>query len=198
MKRKINLACFILLAAFIVWSFLPVSISNTFFKNSGFGATSGVSVLEPLSYLSDLWGLVLIVLAVVGIVGHLMQFTGKESKTLNYLLYAPLVEAVLFFAYSIYEVAFVQSSEIYEALGTGESYWELGFGWGYYIAAGLLVVTAVLSLLVALGKIKDTPRPTPNRSASIPNELNKYKALLDSGAITQEEFEAKKKQLLNL
>ncbi len=30
------------------------------------------------------------------------------------------------------------------------------------------------------------------------DELKKYKELLDSGAITQEEFEAKKKQLLNL
>jgi len=30
------------------------------------------------------------------------------------------------------------------------------------------------------------------------NELKAYKELLDSGAITQEEFEKKKKQLLNL
>lgn len=35
-------------------------------------------------------------------------------------------------------------------------------------------------------------------NVSIPEELKKYKELLDSGVITQEEFEAKKKQLLNL
>lgn len=42
----------------------------------------------------------------------------------------------------------------------------------------------------------------PWRSAGayvdVPAELKKYKELLDMGAITQEEFEAKKKQLLEL
>lgn len=35
-------------------------------------------------------------------------------------------------------------------------------------------------------------------AASTPDELKKYKELLDGGIITQEEFDAKKKQLLNL
>ena len=43
----------------------------------------------------------------------------------------------------------------------------------------------------------------PNNSqqaqqTSTADELRKYKELLDMGAITQEEFEAKKKELLNL
>lgn len=37
-----------------------------------------------------------------------------------------------------------------------------------------------------------------NENKSIPDEIKKYKDLLDCGAITQEEYEAKKKQLLNL
>ena len=44
-------------------------------------------------------------------------------------------------------------------------------------------------------------RTTNNSNVSTPNsadELRKYKELLDSGVITQEEFNAKKKQLLNL
>jgi len=35
-------------------------------------------------------------------------------------------------------------------------------------------------------------------NTSTTDELMKYKELLDSGVITQEEFDAKKKQLLNL
>lgn len=35
-------------------------------------------------------------------------------------------------------------------------------------------------------------------SVSVPDEIRKYKELLDEGIITQEEFDAKKKQLLNL
>ena len=44
------------------------------------------------------------------------------------------------------------------------------------------------------------PRPQMVRSPFIisPVELQKYKQLLDSGVITQEEFDAKKKQLLGL
>ena len=35
-------------------------------------------------------------------------------------------------------------------------------------------------------------------SKSIPDEIREYKALLDDGIITEEEFDAKKKQLLDL
>lgn len=38
----------------------------------------------------------------------------------------------------------------------------------------------------------------PSPAASAPDEIKKYKDLLDGGAITQEEFDAKKKQLLGL
>ena len=40
--------------------------------------------------------------------------------------------------------------------------------------------------------------PAPATSASIPDEIRKYKELLDMGAITQEEYDQKKKQLLGL
>ncbi len=51
-------------------------------------------------------------------------------------------------------------------------------------------------------KAPQTP-PSPTQTPSVPNvdiaeEIKKYKDLLDSGALTQEEFDAKKKQLLNL
>lgn len=40
--------------------------------------------------------------------------------------------------------------------------------------------------------------PTTQASVDVPTEITRYKALLDSGAITSEEFEKKKTQLLNL
>ena len=39
---------------------------------------------------------------------------------------------------------------------------------------------------------------TSDRQTSQADELKKFKDLLDSGAITQEEYNVKKKQLLNL
>lgn len=45
---------------------------------------------------------------------------------------------------------------------------------------------------------RDVGESTPAAADGVPEELEKYKRLLDNGVITQEEFEAKKKQLLGL
>lgn len=64
-----------------------------------------------------------------------------------------------------------------------------------------------LAVVVAFAKRSSIIAETPNKNRGNENvikeitdadELKKYKDLLDSGAITQEEFEEKKKQLLNL
>lgn len=72
---------------------------------------------------------------------------------------------------------------------------------------GILFVAKFIQFLIdAAGRVgeRDKQRseilekisePTTSTSA---DEIAKYKSLLDSGAITSEEFEAKKKQLLNL
>ena len=51
-----------------------------------------------------------------------------------------------------------------------------------------------------LGQVEAIPEKTVDAAPvfSPADEIKKYKELLDMGAITQEEFEAKKKQLLNL
>lgn len=47
-------------------------------------------------------------------------------------------------------------------------------------------------------KTKDNQQNGSALSTSVTDELKKYKELLDSGIITKEEFDSKKKQLLNL
>ncbi len=44
----------------------------------------------------------------------------------------------------------------------------------------------------------ESPAPTATQPSDPAAEIAKYKSLLDSGAITQDEYEAKKKQLLGL
>lgn len=53
---------------------------------------------------------------------------------------------------------------------------------------------------IIVGKQKDLQQTVINnmQEVSSADELKKYKELLDSGVITQEEFDEKKKQLLNL
>ena len=43
-----------------------------------------------------------------------------------------------------------------------------------------------------------TNAPVFNQETDAADAIAKYKALLDSGAITQEEFDAKKKQILGI
>ena len=58
---------------------------------------------------------------------------------------------------------------------------------------------AISDLLVKRQTQQPTPAPVAQPAAqSAADELKKYKELLDSGVITQEEFDAKKKQLLDL
>ncbi|MBQ8923006.1 MAG: SHOCT domain-containing protein [Oscillospiraceae bacterium] len=64
--------------------------------------------------------------------------------------------------------------------------------------------TAVIGWAIALIMAKSESKPAAAPSAVLPpqptpaDELAKYKALLDQGAITPEEYERKKQQLLNL
>lgn len=66
---------------------------------------------------------------------------------------------------------------------------EKGYGEGICFAAGFAL--GIIGLIIVL--------LLPDKNADAPSKLDdllKYKQLFDSGAITQEEFEAKKKELL--
>ena len=57
----------------------------------------------------------------------------------------------------------------------------------------------IRKLLIERQEQKEKAQAVPNSAAASPaEELKKYKELLDSGVITQEDFDAKKKQLLGL
>ena len=60
------------------------------------------------------------------------------------------------------------------------------------------VHTLMSGLLMERNQKMNTPVATPVSAPGTADELKKFKDLLDSGIITQEEFDAKKKQLLNL
>lgn len=71
----------------------------------------------------------------------------------------------------------------------------------------LFVAKFIQFLIDAAGRVNERDKQRtellekisePATSTSAADEIAKYKSLLDSGAITSEEFEAKKKQLLDL
>ena len=83
-----------------------------------------------------------------------------------------------------------------------------GYSFGLWWFYGwMLFIVAIIHVNLIPDK-NGTQTPHEGPDCAIPSEpevqlgaaaaLKNYKELLDSGAITQEEFEAKKKQLLNL
>ena len=74
----------------------------------------------------------------------------------------------------------------------------------FYVEALLIIATTVFSLMAYIKSCKESDNAvntipsTSITSTSSAEELKKYKELLDTGVITQEEFDAKKKQLLDL
>ena len=65
-------------------------------------------------------------------------------------------------------------------------------GWMYKVSIGLLSEIKEFFDEIIQSNNKE------EKDIDIPNEVSKYKKLLDEGAITQKEFDSKKKQLLDL
>ena len=76
-----------------------------------------------------------------------------------------------------------------------------GFWWGFLLGIIGVIVVAVRPKDKQEASNNVAPAVAFNNTStrvSDSDEIKKYKELLDSGIITQEEFEAKKKQLLGL
>lgn len=77
------------------------------------------------------------------------------------------------------------------AKNKGYNFW---LWWGY--GAAIFIVAIVHAVTLRDKNIKNAPQKA-NPLDTTAEELAKYKKLLDSGAITQEEFEAVKSRLLS-
>lgn len=68
----------------------------------------------------------------------------------------------------------------------------------YEVISGLLNQMQTTSPVVPVAPVAVAPQPEIDTESNNMEKLKKYKELLDAGIITQEEFDAKKKQLLDL
>ena len=120
-------------------------------------------------------------------------FSIIRNKNHKLIGYAPCICLVPFFAY----ISYMNSATYY--WDNGDGYTNYSVNWLFYISLALQISAAALMVIAMYTKDDHTfVFRRPSQKISTAEELSKYKALLDSGAITQEEFEAKKKQLLDL
>lgn len=189
MKKKIANAVELLL---LIVSFIIMCLDKITKVSEGiWGTTYTTSLLDCISKytlqfipMCVLFGLC----AVMCIISIVSKNTDKDGK-------AHIAVAILLFISATYNTISCTS---------GDEFISFDFPYTVLIAiwfAVIVVAFAKRSSIIAGSENKATVQKTvinnikENTNA---DELKKYKDLLDSGAITQEEFDEKKKQLLNL
>ena len=125
----------------------------------------------------------------IGLLAFIIQFIANDNSIAA--AYIPVAEFIVLIIFALVEF---NAKNIENQCKAG----------GIFYAC--LIITVILSAFSILGYQKAkkdgfvTDTATKKNAPVISNadELKKYKDLLDSGAITQDEYDAKKKQLLNL
>lgn len=223
MKRQLSFLSILLSGLIILLSLLPM----VFIKSYWQADTPGVGVythswdksVNLIASGHSLFAILILLLVAVGIYALVYQYADAENPLVKKLCFAPAAAFVLFgiFSFVVDETGIPDGTPRGTATGGYYGHYSFNFAFGWYLIGILLLAVAVIAVLIALGKIKNSPAspaaaavPTPAAppvpvpeaapapSAIPSDELTKLKELLDKGVITQEEFEAKKKQLLGL
>lgn len=202
MKKKATLIALIFQCVTIVSLFLPWIFNEEYWKlETGTIGTFRLHHVTPMNFFGGsaqgggiLCYLTALVMA-LAVVALVLLMSGKTGKFTQIGAYAPAASFLLLLAATIYRCATRVDNGFIEISG----HWYIKMGWLLYIVIALQLAAAVLSFLLARNKFKDDePKRTDAAVGSGAAELKQFKDLLDTGAITQEEYEAKKKELLGL
>ena len=155
-----------------------------------------VSFMDKLSGCDSgrILGVLVLGCALVLLLIFTVQLTARKHTAVSALI--SLAQLALFLIYSL---AFVE-----DPWTGGLVRYEYSVSFLFFVILAAMI-TVSITAIVSNHKIKqngilpdEIVAPTVTASGTTASELKEYKELLDSGAITQEEFDAKKKQLLNL
>lgn len=146
----------------------------------------------------------IIVVIIAAVIPYAIQFLKKNKRNNIFLcVVIPLAEIALI----IYNAIISFGSEITTSMYGDSMKRCYNPGAVFYIIVVLICLLFLISLIgyrkVKKGGIIETEKPaqsmkTETAYTSSADELIKYKKLLDDGAITQDEYDVKKKELLNL
>ena len=208
MKKKIvSIVAIILLVFFIVFTFAPCIFKRQLWTVTDiFGSAIQDSnrsrdYYEISAWYSNFFEFLPILLSSIGIVALLLQcfdknfFTFKVSKKqislVDIISLSPIFSFVSF--------AIVTTVLISNRHGDDFSRYYFTYSplFGYKLEFAVLIIASLLCILIASGLLNDKEKKIRINNSSA-DELSKYKSLLETGVITEAEFEAKKKQLLGL
>ena len=195
-KKLFNLIELIVQALLLVSTFAIQSVEMKYHYSSSYNSTTngvakmslftyGITESNPMVYIAIGLMLFNIILCLVSIFGNATDKDGKIHLAIPF--------ANLFFCgWSLS----VNSAVGYDSLSVNPIFKIFGF----ICLIAIIVLAIVKRTTLVVPKEEKQPQQVINniQETSNADELKKYKDLLDSGVITQEEFDQKKKQLLGL
>lgn len=202
MKSKFDLSVCLLYVVEAVLYFVPYCLVQKFWGDGVYHSATikkrDINIFSVLPPLSKFLAILLLVSAVTVVAIYLLRTMGKEFKICKYSLIFSIVHTVITALFYFYTSEFARV--ISREFGYTFAY---SINWLSYVIIALNVIALVLAVLIKFGVVRQTSvkvieEPKARKNAESIDDLKAYKELLDTGVITQEEFDAKKKQLLRL
>ena len=199
-KKRVSLIQAIVQLIAIVSLFIPISFIRYFTKTDTYQLKT-YNYSESLVSATDMsnnliWGILIIFASIVALTYFVLYFaTNIQLIRKNCFIAIPCIALpLLLICVIVMESAVERGAKYSEVYGTD---------WGFYLICALYVSLLVLELYKRFSKIDEekkisNPTTTVIQNTSAAEEIKQFKELLDNGVITQEEFDAKKKELLGL
>ena len=188
MKFKLQLSSLFLTVIEIACLCTPLCFNGEFWKEESWGIhtlfhTYGIGIFEIDSLMGVILAISMFVFLVISSICTFLSIVKKNNLS-KLILLSNILSFIMLIIYTILAINL--------RVEVSGGFREFSIGWMYYV---VVVIYIVISSIIELGKFEVT---TKKETVSNIDELKRFKELFDMGVITQEEFETKKKQLLNL
>ena len=204
MMKKINLSITILSVIEAICYFTPVCISREYWKYKESVVYHGVAVKESSSNINifevgGFWGkplaILLFCITLFTAIVYLLKLMDYSLEGFPKAWTVSIVHTAVMVVFLIYTCTIAMVEEI-------SFKFTYTIGWMFFVIIALNVISVILALLPKFGVVSIEDKRQENKetekSVSSLDELLTYKELVDSGVLTQEEFDAKKKQILGM
>lgn len=208
MKKNLSLISAILMVNFTMCLFMPIIFEGKYMERLGYphigAGLKWADTYNIFGYDAFLLPTLIITFSILSIIVLFLQFLGFKNNILSKCNYLPGLTCLLFVFYSVCWIAlqFDRPNDTATMGSNYQDYFKNDANWEFFIPLVFVIFSAaIISFFIAIGKIKDDEQEMITSSMeqlSNADELKKFMELLDGGVITQEEFEMKKKQLLDL
>ena len=191
MKFKLQLSSLFLTVIEIACLCTPLCFNGEFWKEESWGIhtlfhTYGIGIFEIDSLMGVILAISMFVFLAISSICTFLSIVKKNNLS-KLILLSNILSFIMLIIYTILAINL--------RVEVSGGFREFSIGWMYYVIVTIYIVTIVISYIIKLEKFEVT---TKKETVSNIDELKRFKELFDMGEITQEEFETKKKQLLNL